>query len=331
MRRRNLLSLAAGAAVAPALDFAAQQDRDGALRRLAVFTPVPPGGPLPKDRLDALTEGLVEFGWTVGNNIQLDHFGGAGTDRGPEIARQIVAQRPDLILAVSTPSVAAVWRIAGSIPIVFAAVSDPVGQHFIESLAHPGGTITGFTNFEPTMGGKWLELLKEIAPAVTYAGLIYNPSTAPNMNSFEGSFQSASSGLGVTLADMPVHDDAELDRAIASVGNEPNGGLVFPTDPFTNFRGRHTAELAASLRLPAIQPFKTFVEDGGLISYGTNISELYRRSASYIDRILRGARPADLPVQLPTKFELAINLKAARALGLNVSQVLLARADSVIE
>jgi putative tryptophan/tyrosine transport system substrate-binding protein len=287
MRRRNLLTLATGAALAPCLDLAAQQSGDGARRRIAVFTPFAMGSPLIKERLDALTEGLASFGWTVGGNIQLEHIGGAGTEHGPEIAKQVVASRPDLILAGSTPSVIAASRVAGTIPIVFVAVSDPVGQHIVESLARPGGAVTGFTNFEPAMGGKWLELLKEIAPTVAQAGLIYNPLTAPNIKSFEGSFQSAQAGLAVALADLPVHDDAELDRAIADVGSRPNGGLVFPTDPFTDFRARHIAELAVSLRLPAIQPFKTFVEQGGphFLWYGyfgplSSVGDLHRQDTA---------------------------------------------------
>jgi len=313
------------------LSVPAQQRETGAPRRLAVFTSFPKGGALSADRSNKLRQGLAVLGWDVGRNILIEHYGGAASDDARTVAEEMVAAHPDLILAASTPALAAAARVSGTIPIVFAAVSDPVGQGFVKSFARPGGTITGFTNFEPEMGGKWVDLLKEVAPDVTRAAVIYNPTTAPNMNSFDRSMHTAAAARGITLVDTPVHEDNELEGSLKAAGNQPASGLVFPTDPFTNFREKRITEQVERYRLPAVYPFSTFVHVGGLISYGTDIAELYRQSAAYIDRILRGARPADLPVQLPTKFELAINLQTARSIGLTVSSVLLARADDIVE
>jgi putative ABC transport system substrate-binding protein len=239
-----------------------------------------------------------------------------------------------VIFGISTPVIAALLQQTRSIPIVFAAVGDPTGNGFVDSFAHPGGNVTGFTNFEPTIGGKWVQLLKEIAPKVTRIALIFNPGTAGGGvrgGNYLSSVEAAGPQLGIELVASPVHDDTELDRAIESMAFKAGGGLIVNPDVFTTVHRERIIGLAAQYRLPAIFPYRQFVTGGGLMSFGIDLNDLCRRSGSYSARILRGEMPSDLPVQLPTKFELVINLKTAKALGLTIPETLLATADEVIQ
>jgi putative ABC transport system substrate-binding protein len=236
-----------------------------------------------------------------------------------------------VILAVASPALATVQKATRTIPVVFVAVSEPVAQGFIQSLAHPGGNITGFTNLEPTFGGKWLELLKEIAPRVTRVAIMFNPNTAPYAALFSRSVKAAAQKFGVEPADAAVQQLADVESVMSMLAREPGGGLLVPPDPFMAAQGKLIGELAARFQLPAVYPFRFMLAEGGLASYGVNIPDLFRHAASYVDRIFRGEKPSDLPVVQPTKFELVINLKTARALGLEIPPSLLARADEVIE
>jgi putative ABC transport system substrate-binding protein len=239
--------------------------------------------------------------------------------------------QPELVLAHGTPAVAALRNVRCTVPIVFVVVSEPVAQGFVQSLSHPGGNITGLSYLEGSLGAKWLELLKELAPQVVRVVTIYNPDTAPNAVLFLHSAQTVVPKFAVELIDSPVRDVAGIEEAILGLAHEPGGGLIILPDAFTGLHRKLIFERAAYHRLPAIYSFPYYAAEGGLISYGVNIEDLYRRAASYVDRILRGAKPADLPVEQPTKFELVINLKTAKALGLAVPDKLLATADEVIE
>jgi putative ABC transport system substrate-binding protein len=247
-------------------------------------------------------------------------------------AKELVSVAPDVLFTSSTPTSVALWQETRSIPIVFAQVSDPIGEGFVASLARPGGHMTGLTNFEPSMGGKWLEIVRDIAPAVSRVALLFNPQTSPGGGSYYSKpIEAAASALGMRPIAMPVHGVGELESAVKLFTRDPNGGLIVLSDAFNVVNRKLIIGLAAQYRLPAIYFFRFFVTDGGLVSYGVDRSDSFRRAAVYVDRILRGAKPADLPVEGPTKFELVINLKTAKALGLDVPPTLLARADEVIE
>jgi putative ABC transport system substrate-binding protein len=287
------------------------------------------------DRLDdRVVAELSELGWTDGRNLRMDVRWAAGdVDRARMFAKELVDLRPEMILAYTTPVIAALQRETRTIPIVFAPVSDPVGEGFVASLPRPGGNITGFISQEAAMAGKWLELLTAIAPGVKRAAIMFNPDTAVGSGSyFLPAFEAAARTLKVTPIAARVHSDAEIEMVISSLGGEPRGGLVVPPDNI--FMATHRAPiilLAARNNVPAVYPRSFFVRDGGLLSYGPDAVDIFRRSASYVDRILRGAKPADLPVQLPTRFEMAVNVKTAKALGLAVPPSILRRADEVIE
>jgi len=281
-------------------------------------------------RVTALKEGLQELGWTDGRNIQIEiRFGGGDAGRIRADAAELVALAPDVIVANTTPVVRAVRQATSSIPIVVAAVGDPVEQGFVSSLAHPGGNITGFAFIGFQMVGKWLEMLKEAAPGVSRAILMFNPDTAPIHYVYLRSFEAEPHA--VEVAEAPVRNTAEIEEAIAKLGREPGGGLIVPSDAFTVLHHQLLIRLAQQHRLPAVYAYRTFVAQGALMSYGPDVYDVFRRSASYVDRILKGAKPADLPVQQPTKFELAVNLKTARALGLTIPEPFLQHADEVIE
>jgi putative ABC transport system substrate-binding protein len=261
---------------------------------------------------------VVDFRWAGGD-----------PDRMRDLAKELVGAMPEILVAESTPATAALRRQTTTIPIVFFAVANPVGSRFVASLARPGGNITGFTNFEPSMGGKWLELLKEIAPHVVRTRAIFNPQT--HSGQYWPSIETAVPRYGVEFAKSPVDGADEIERAIKALADEVNGGLIVMPDAFTLAHRGLIVALSAQHRLPSIYAFRVFAESGGLISYGNNLVEGYRNAAAYVDRILRGERPAELPVQAPTRYELVINTKTAKALGLEVSPTLLARADEVIE
>jgi putative ABC transport system substrate-binding protein len=265
----------------------------------------------------------------MGRNIQIDYsFADGDAERMRVYAKEVVASGPDLILAVTNPALQAIRNATHSQPILFLQVSDPVGGGFVESLAHPGGNVTGFTNFEPEMGGKWLQTLKEIAPAVEHVAVVLHPETSAHAG-FLRTAETASVALGMKVTALGVHSVNEIEPAITQFARVPKGGLIVAPHPVT--RGKLTIDLAAHHRLPAIYPFAFHAREGGLIAYGIDQVDQWRSAATYVDRILRGAKPADLPVQQPTKYELVINLKTAKALGLDVPPMLLGRTDEVIE
>jgi putative tryptophan/tyrosine transport system substrate-binding protein len=275
---------------------------------------------------------LQELGWTGGRNIRIDYRWAPGyVEQTRAAAAELLRLAPDMILAHATQATAALQQATRTVPVVFVAVSEPVAQGFVKSLAHPGGNITGFTNLEPTLGAKWLELLKEIAPRVTRVAVLYNPNTAPYATLFSRSAEVVAQKMAVELTAAPVHEPAEIESALAMLGREPGGGLIIAPDPFTSARRKLIFDLAARYRVPAISAFRYLSNEGGLVSYGVDVRDQFRQAAAYVDQILRGGKPADLPVQQPTKFELVINLKTAKALGLAVPSTLLARADEVIE
>ena len=283
-------------------------------------------------RVTAFKQGLQELGWTDGRNIQIEtRFGGADTGRIRAHAAELVALAPDVIVGQTTAVIRALRQATSSIPIVVAAVNDPVEQGFVSSLAHPGGNITGFMLIDFQMVGKWLEMLKEAAPGVSRAALMFNPDTSPYYYLYLRSFEAMPRSVAVEVTAAPVRDTAEIEAAIAKLGREPGGGLIVPPDAFTVVHHQLFIRLAQQHRVPAVYCLRTSVAQGALMSYGPDPYDNFRRSASYVDRILKGAKPADLPVQQPTKFELAINLKTAKALGLEVPDKLLALADEVIE
>ena len=277
--------------------------------------------------------GLSELGWSVGRNLQIDNrWGSANVERIKQFAKELVSLKPDVILAGSTPVTAALQRETVGIPIVFVVVSDPVGDGFVASLARPGGNITGFINFEHSMGGKWLVLLKEAAPMLKRVATMFNPETAPGGGRyFVPSFEVAGATLGVKPIVAPVRSPGEIDKVIEDLAREPDGGLVLMPDTFTFVNRTQVMTLAERHKLPLILWLGNHAKEGALVGYGPNYHDLFRRSASYVDRILRGEKSSDLPVQVPTKFDLVINLKTAKTLGLTVTPTLLARADEVIE
>jgi putative ABC transport system substrate-binding protein len=329
MRRREFITLLGGAAAAWPLAVRAQQGER--VRRIGVLMNLAADDPEAPARLAAFAQGLGEFGWNVGRNVRIDYRWGAGdAERIGKEAAELVALAPDVILSSGSPSVAALQRATGSVPIVFVQVVDPVGSGFVESLARPGGNITGFSVFEYGISGKWLELLKEIAPRVTQVAVLRDLALASGSGQL-GAIQSVAPSLGVELRPIGVGDAGAIERAVAAFARSANGGVIVTGSTLTTVHRELIVTLAARHRLPAVYPFRFFVAAGGLISYGPNSVDPYRRSARYVDRILKGEKPADLPVQAPTKYELVINLKAAKVLGLTVPETLLARADEVIE
>ena len=329
MRRREFIMLVGGAALAAPL-VARAQDR---VRRIGVLM-----GYAERDReaqgfAAAFREGLQKLGWTEGRNIRIDTRWAAARDAEARqrFAKELVALQPDVILSHGTPTTTALLQQTRTIPIVFAAVADPVGSGFVASFARPGGNVTGFTVFEPAMASKWLELLKEIAPRVARVAFLFSPTTAPYAEVYLKPFKAAAASFAVEAIAAPVRDKSELESIIAAQAREPNGGLVVMPDSFMADQRPEVISLAARYRLPVISPYRFYTELGGLLSYGNEFVDNFRRAASYADRILKGAKPADLPVQAPVKFELVINLKTAKALGLDVPVHLQQRADAVIE
>jgi putative tryptophan/tyrosine transport system substrate-binding protein len=331
MRRREFIVGLGGAAAWPLAARAQQGDR---IRRIGVLLAYAEGDPQVQPNLAAFAKALKELGWADGRNIRIDYrWAAADVDRMQTFAKELVSLQPDLIVGHTTPVVAALQRETRTIPILFVAVSDPEGSGFVASLPRPGGNITGFINIESSVAGKWIELLKEVAPGVTHAGLMFNPETAPYADYYLRPFEIAARSLAVEPLAAPVRSAEDIERVVASVGNRPDGGLVLMPDSFMTV-GRNVdliVSLAARYRVPTIYPYPYQVAAGGLISYGIDIVDLYRRVPIYVDRILKGAKPADLPVQLPTKFEMAVNAKTAKALGLTVPQSILSLADEVIQ
>jgi putative ABC transport system substrate-binding protein len=286
---------------------------------------------LGKARISAFIQALAGFGWTDGRNVRIDvRGGGLDTNKIRALAHELVGLQPDVILAGATPPSVALQRETSTIPIVFTSVVDPVASGLVARLDRPTGNITGFANFEATLGGKWLGLLSEIAPGLKRAAIMFNPDTVPG-SPLMPSFEAAARSLKVELIIAPVHSDVEIETAMVALGREPGGGLVLIPDVFTITHRASIISAAARNNVPAVNRYSFFARDGGLLSYGPDPVESYRRAASYVDRILRGAKPSELPVQLPTKFEIVINLKTAKALGLTIPPSILGIADEVIE
>jgi len=329
MKRRKFITLLGGAAAAWPLAARAQQG--GRMRRVGVLQNLASDDPAEQARLMAFGQGLQELGWTIGQNVRIENRWSAGDpDRIRRNTEEMVALAPDVILASGNAGVAPLLQATRTVPVVFVIVPDPVGAGFVDSLARPGGNATGFIAYEYGLSGKWLEVLKEIAPGVTRAAVIRDPALASGPGQF-AAIQSIAPSLGVEVSPVNVRDAGEIERAITAFAHSPNGGLIVTGSALVGIHRHLIIALAARHKLPAVYVERTYVAAGGLISYGSDFLDQYRRAASYVDRILKGEKPADLPVQQPTKYELVINLKTAKALGLDIPPTLLARADEVIE
>ena len=330
MRRREFITLFGVAALAgPRAARAQQADR---VRRVGVLMSRAAGDPEEQARFAGFLQGLQKLGWTDGRNVRIDYrWAAADADRSRTYAAELVALAPDVILASGSTSVAALLQTTRTVPIVFVNVVDPVGAGYVARLARPGGNATGFTAFEYSLSGKWLELLKEIAPNLTRIAILRDPALAAGIGQFAAIQAMAPSSLGVELSPIDVRDGGEIERDVATFARESNGGLIVTGSSSAAVHRELIVMLAARHRLPAVYPFRYFVTSGGLISYGPDPIDVFRRAAGYVDRILKGEKAADLPVQAPTTYELAINLKTAKALGLTLPPSLLARADEVIE
>jgi putative ABC transport system substrate-binding protein len=328
LKRRELITLLGGAAATwPLLARAQQGER---MRRIGVLLNSAEDEPDMQARLAGFRQGLEKLGWS-GRNVRIDtRFAAARADQFQVLAKELVAQQPDVILAHSPPIAAALQRESRAIPIVFVSVSDPIGSGFVASLARPGGNLTGLLNFEAGITGKWLAMLKEIAPRLTRAALVANPKTTA-YDYFLRAAEAAAASLAIELVPSRVETAADIERAIVAFARVPDGGLLLPPDGTGSLNRELIIALAARHRLPSVYAIRGFVAAGGLMSYGTDQAEIFRQAAFYVDRILRGAKPADLPVQAPTKYETSLNLKTAKALGLDVPPSLLVRADEIIE
>ena len=329
MRRREFITLLGGAAAWPV---AARAQQDGRMRRIGVLMPFDENDPEGKLRYSAFTKALVDLGWADGRNVRIDlRWAGDNTNRIRAVAQELVGLQPEIILTNGTPATAALQRETPTIPIVFANVADPVGGGMVTRLDRPSGNITGFANNEASLGGKWFELLSEIAPGLKRAAIMFNPELAPYVALYMPSLETAARSLKVAPTIARVHSDAEIETAIIALGHEPGRGLVVMTDLFTFAHRESIISAAARNNVPTVYTQSVFARDGGLLSYGVDGVDIWRRAATYVDRILRGDKPSDLPVEFPTKFELVINLNTAKALGVTVPPGLLAIADEVIE
>jgi putative ABC transport system substrate-binding protein len=331
MRRREFIVCMGGAVAAPHWPFAAYAQQRERVRRIGVLLQAAKNDPVTEIRIKAFLQGLEQLGWTEGRNVQLEYrWAGSSSDDIRKIATDLVALEPDVIVAAGSAAVAALQQSTRTVPIVFATVGDPVGGGFVESLARPGGNITGFAIFEYAIGAKWLELLREISPRTTRVAVLRDPAVATGPGQF-AAIQTAAPSFGMEIIPVNMRDASEIDRAVTAFAQSSNGGLIVSGTPLAQIHRDLIIKLAARYKLPAVYFERFFVAGGGLISYGTDFVDQYRRVGGYVHRILNGEKPADLPVQAPTKYELVINLKTAKALGLTVSPSLLTRADGVIE
>jgi putative ABC transport system substrate-binding protein len=329
MKRREFISLLGSAAAWP---LAARAQQPAGIRRVGVLMNLSENDLEAQRLITAFREGLAKLGWVDGRNLRMDYrWAGGDIGRIRAFAKELVELSPDIVVGYATPSVVALQQETHSIPIVFLSVTDPVGQGLVASLAHPGGNITGFAVFEFSLGTKWMEALKQIVPSLRRVTTIFNPKTAPYYPLYLRAIEKAASSFAVEPLVVEVHDDAEIEHAISALAREPDGGLIVMPDSFNMVHRRTIIALVDQYRLPAMYYFPFFAADGGLISYGPEEIDMFRRTAGYVDRILKGEKPADLPVQLPTKYELVINLKTAKALGFIVPPGLLNAADEVIE
>jgi ABC-type uncharacterized transport system substrate-binding protein len=326
--RRQLITLLGGAAAWP-VEARAQQPQK--MRRIGVLMNFAADDPEGQARIAAFHQGLQEWGWTLGRNARIDvRWGAVDAESSRRYAAEVVGLAPDVILASASAAMGALQQTTRTAPIVFVSIIDPVGAGFVESLARPGGNATGFALYEYTFSGKWLELLKEIAPSVTRAAVLRDPAVGSGAGQY-AIIQAVAQPLGVQLRPMDLRDPGEVERAIAAFAQVPNGGLINAGAPSAGVHRNLIIALAARHQLPAVYPLPYYARTGGLIAYGPDLVDQYRRAAAYVDRILKGEKPADLPVQAPTKYELVINMKTTKALGLTVPDTLLARADEVIE
>jgi putative tryptophan/tyrosine transport system substrate-binding protein len=329
MRRREFIT-ALGGAVAWPLTGSAQQ-KEGT-PHIGVLLGLADGHPETRSRVKAFQKGLRDLGWVEGRNIRVDYrFASSDPNRAREYAAELVRLKPDVIVANSTPVLTALRQATSTIPIVMAVVNDPVGQGFISSAAHPGGNVTGFSFIEPDLIGKWLTMLKHVAPKISRANLMFNPATAPYYDVYLRSFEAVRQSTKVDVIALAVRQTVDIQSAIAKLARDPSNGLIAASDAFIVDNIQLIAQLTLQQRMPAISPYQQFVAEGGLISYGPDPADIFRRAAGYVDRILKGAKPADLPLQSPDRFELAINLKTAKVLGLEPPPTLVAIADEVIE
>jgi ABC-type uncharacterized transport system substrate-binding protein len=329
MRRRDFINLIGGSAAWPLAAHAQQSER---MRRIGVLMAYSDSDLEGQAFVAAFREGLQKLGWTEGRNIRIDIRWTTGdVESIQRFAKDLVALRPELVLSSSTPTTAALLQQTRTIPIVFAVVVDPVGSGFVASIPRPGGNVTGFITMESTMAGKWLELLKEIAPRVNRVAFVFNPATASYAEYFLNPFKTAAASLAVEGITAPVRDLSELESIIASQARGPNGGLIVMPNGFMIAHRSEIASLATRYRLPAVYGFRLFTEVGGLLSYGNDLADNFRRAADYVHRILMGTKPSELPIQAPVKFQPVTNLKTAKALGLEMPATLLRRADEVIE
>jgi putative tryptophan/tyrosine transport system substrate-binding protein len=329
MRRREFIAGLGGAATAWPLAAHAQQSER--IRRIGVLIAGDENDPERKRHLSAFTQVLADLGWADGRNVRMDfRSAGGDTNRMRALAQELVGLQPDILVAAATPAAAALQRETRTIPIVSAGVAEPVASGIVPRLDRPSGNVTGFAGYEPSLGGKWLELLSEIAPGLERVAIMFNPNTAP-VSVYMPSFETAAKSLKLVPIILPVHSDAEIETAIIALAREPGGGLVVMPDAFTVMHRAPITLAAAQNNIPAVYSLSDYARDGGLLSYGVDLVDIHRRAATYVDRILRGAKPADLPIQLPTKFEMVVNLKTANALGLTIPPNLLVLADEVIE
>ena len=328
MRRREFITLVGSAAAT--WPIAARAQHPSQIRRIGVLM-----SGLEFDAqqgVQALLQGLQDLGWEPGTNLQVDiRYGDGNGERIAAVAKELVAAQPEVLEIETTPATAAVLKETQTIPVVFTVVSDPVGAGFVQSLSHPGGNATGFINIESSVGGKWLQLLKDVMPQVMRATVLFNPAVAPQADYYRRTIEAAAPSLAITTRMALVSDMVAMEKEIVATAQDRRAGLIIGPDTFTFVHRVQIVALANGANVPAVYPFTPFAVAGGLISYGIDLVDLHRRAAAYIDRILKGAKPADLPVQLPTKFELAVNLKTAKTLGLTIPQTLLATADEVIE
>jgi putative tryptophan/tyrosine transport system substrate-binding protein len=328
MRRREFIALVGGAVARP---IAASAQQGVPTHKIGILMGYPEGDRQAQANVTALRQGLANLGWIEGRNVQIDYrWAGADPDKARAFAKELIALAPEVIVPSTNQVTRIVQQETRTIPVVFAFVGDPVGSGFVASLARPGRNITGFANFENSIGSKWLELLEELAPQARRVGFIFDPDAAPNVGFFHAA-ESAAEPLAIWLAAMAVRDANDIEQDVTAFASEPDGGLIVAPHAVTLGNRSLIIELAARYRLPAVYSDRYFAESGGLASFGNNTADLFRRAASYIDLILKGAKPADLPVQLPTKFELIVNLKTAKSLGLTIPESFLLRADEVIE
>jgi putative tryptophan/tyrosine transport system substrate-binding protein len=331
MRRRDFITLVGGGAAA--WPFAARAQQLDRIRLIGMLIGYAESDSQVQAQIAAFRDELQKLGWTEGRNIQIDTRWAtpSDTESMQRFAKELVALQPDLIVSNTTPATTALLQQTRTIPIVFASLSDPIGSGLVVSFPRPGGNVTGFTVSEPTQTGKWLELLKEMVPRIARVAMLFNPASAPFAEYWLNSFKAAAASFAVEAISAPVRNGSDLDSVVATQAREPNSGLIAMPDSFTNAHRVEMTSLAARYRLPAVYPYRFYAEVGGLLSYGVDLADNFRRAATYVDRILKGEKPSELPVQAPVKFELVINLKTAKALGLTVPDKLLSTADEVIE